>query len=1095
MKLSCPACLRDVDFGFERPLFCPWCGKPLPPSSTGTLEPQSPAKQAIDGSTGPFGSDSSFDTSLPSTFVAEPTEAPQQEAVAQLSIGNYRILKRIGSGGMGTVYEGLDNASGRSVAIKIMKPGLAESSEAIQRFRQEGRLASLIAHPRCVFVFKADEEAGSPYIVMERMPGATLKDLVTQQGPLPPSVAVAKILDVIEGLIEAHKLGVIHRDVKPSNCFLLPDGRVKIGDFGLSKFVPQAWGQGAIRRQELTRSGVFLGTPLYASPEQIRGESVDFRTDVYSVAATLFFLLTGQAPHASSDPAQVVARIVSEPPPNPRSLRPDIPRALAAVVLKGLERQRDRRWQSMEEFREALQPFVAGSFKPAWRLPRLRAFLLDALVLLPIFLLIAQLTERLLPVSRLGWKFELVRDGLMAAVAMVYFGVSEAAFGQTIGKRLLRLKVRSIRWGHAASKRQTLIRVLVFFTFTLLAGRAVYFLTPFPWLGYLVNMIGVLVIVDTMRLGNHYRGLHDIASRTVVVQLPWPPRKPRLTIKNETPLRPRPRFIPERIGPFVIRGVVRIKLAETILAGDDPVLERQVWLTIHPAQLPATPAVRREITRPTRLRWLASGELQLPPEHWHEAALAWAVGSSAGRVDTLAWDAFLAGEGSPLAEAIPPKGLSWAEARPIVEELTEELTAGLADGTLPDELEPDYVWLRPQGTVILIGSTFAGGMEAPARRQKRALRFLGRVVRLLLEGSKADDCFGQPLAAPLPAHARKLLDPLVGVGPPHDSVEAFQRQLKETAAAPASMTVALRLSLLALTGLMLAPILLAMFIVGRYYREIEPTVRLTTQIHRAERTLRWLNDPVQARSLRTTLDSRELVALLPARGPLDFLVTERLAALLPSLFDDLVAALVKSRIQTQLEADRRSLQGLRRLLSLAFLPEVVNSLVELLRTPPSSPDEEGQYRLREIRAALLHAQGRDRDLSGEAVLSHWMQRIDPLFLAWGSIGGWLLLWTLVAALTRGGLSTWLMGLDLVRKDGRPAARWQAALRTLLAWLPIAILLGAAVLLQHDHPTWLVWPWVLWWLAVLLLGVYVIAALLGPERLLHDRLLGIQVLPR
>src|SRR5438552_1118271 len=128
------------------------------------------------------------------------------------------------------------------------------------------------AHPRCVFVYAADEDAGRPYIVMELMPGDTLHDLLEKRGPLPPAEAVAKILDVIDGLLEAHQLGVVHRDVKPSNCFLEADGRVKVGDFGLAKSL--------VTESHLTRTGAFLGTPLYASPEQVKRETVDAQTDV-----------------------------------------------------------------------------------------------------------------------------------------------------------------------------------------------------------------------------------------------------------------------------------------------------------------------------------------------------------------------------------------------------------------------------------------------------------------------------------------------------------------------------------------------------------------------------------------------------------------------------------------------------------------------------------------------------------------------------------------------------------------------------------------------------------------------------------------------
>src|SRR5205085_2009873 len=189
-----------------------------------------------------------------------------------------------------------------------------------------------LVHPRCVFVYAADEEAGRPYIVMELMPGQTLQDLVGEKGPLPVTDAVKKIMDVLEGLHEAHELGVVHRDVKPSNCFLEDDGRVKVGDFGLAKSL--------VSSAHLTRTGSFLGTPLYASPEQIRADPLTPQTDVYSLAATLYFLLTGKAPFQSGDAAATLARIVSDDPPSLRGVRPEVPEALDRVGFGGWARPR-----------------------------------------------------------------------------------------------------------------------------------------------------------------------------------------------------------------------------------------------------------------------------------------------------------------------------------------------------------------------------------------------------------------------------------------------------------------------------------------------------------------------------------------------------------------------------------------------------------------------------------------------------------------------------------------------------------------------------------------------------------------------------------
>src|SRR5262249_41725384 len=254
--------------------------------------------------------------------------------------------RKVGAGGMGSVYEAEDVKTGRRVALKLIAPEYAGSPEAVERFRQEGRLASMVAHPRCVFVIAVGEHAGRPYIVMELMSGDTLQDLVQREGPLPVDLALAKMLDVIDGLQAAHRLEVIHRDVKPSNCFLEADGRVKVGDFGLAKSL--------VQDGRLTKTGSFLGTPYFASPEQIRAEPVDAQTDVYAVAATLYYLLTGRPPFLGADVVATVALAAMEAPPPMRQFRQELDPALDRVVLRGLERDRSKRWADLESFRHAL---------------------------------------------------------------------------------------------------------------------------------------------------------------------------------------------------------------------------------------------------------------------------------------------------------------------------------------------------------------------------------------------------------------------------------------------------------------------------------------------------------------------------------------------------------------------------------------------------------------------------------------------------------------------------------------------------------------------------------------------------------------------
>ena len=236
MSLVCTRCSRTLEYSGDRPSFCAYCGQRLSDPSLDETTPYdskpNPARSGDDlGET-----------------VAHVAERPAVVPMPQ-RVGSYRLIRRLGSGGMGTVYEAVDERSGHRVALKLISPEFVASKDALDRFCQEGRLASMLEHPRCVFVLTADQdEQGRPYIVMELMPGATLQALVETHGRLPVADAIAKILDVIDGLQEAHQLGVVHRDVKPANCFLDGDGRVKVGDFGLSKSLTQDSGLTPLRR-------------------------------------------------------------------------------------------------------------------------------------------------------------------------------------------------------------------------------------------------------------------------------------------------------------------------------------------------------------------------------------------------------------------------------------------------------------------------------------------------------------------------------------------------------------------------------------------------------------------------------------------------------------------------------------------------------------------------------------------------------------------------------------------------------------------------------------------------------------------------------
>ena len=272
--------------------------------------------------------------------------------------GHYTIVRALGAGGMGAVYEAEDLESGRRVALKVLSHRL-DSPDARERFFREGRLAASINHPNSVYIFGTEEIGGTPVIAMELVSGGTLQERVRARGPLPTGEAVDCVLQIIEGLEAAQRIGILHRDVKPSNCYVGEDGAVKIGDFGLSIST-------AVRTEPaLTATGAFLGTPAFCSPEQLRGEELNARSDMYSVGATLFYLLTGRTPFDAPNMVQLLATVLEQRAPSPRKFRPEIPQGLAKAVLRCLEKQPGERFKSYADLARALTPYSSTAPTPA----------------------------------------------------------------------------------------------------------------------------------------------------------------------------------------------------------------------------------------------------------------------------------------------------------------------------------------------------------------------------------------------------------------------------------------------------------------------------------------------------------------------------------------------------------------------------------------------------------------------------------------------------------------------------------------------------------------------------------------------------------
>ncbi|ROR92057.1 Stk1 family PASTA domain-containing Ser/Thr kinase [Nocardioides aurantiacus] len=246
--------------------------------------------------------------------------------------GRYRLGARIARGGMATVHEAVDLRLDRPVAVKVMHEGLAADDEFVRRFQREARSAARLSDPHVTAVFDTGDDDGTLFLVMELVPGRTLRDLIRSEAPVQPARALALVEPVLSALAAAHRAGIVHRDVKPENVLLADDGRVKVADFGLSRAVNA-------ETQHSATGGVLIGTVSYLAPELVVDGTADARTDVYAAGVVLFELLTGSKPHQAENPIQVAYKHVHEDVPPPSSRVPGLPAYLDALVARATSRE------------------------------------------------------------------------------------------------------------------------------------------------------------------------------------------------------------------------------------------------------------------------------------------------------------------------------------------------------------------------------------------------------------------------------------------------------------------------------------------------------------------------------------------------------------------------------------------------------------------------------------------------------------------------------------------------------------------------------------------------------------------------------------
>jgi serine/threonine-protein kinase len=296
------------------------------------------------------------------------TPLAKGDLVGTVIAEKYKVLDRIGDGGMGQVYKAKHVLMKRIVAIKVLLPSLVSSGPALKRFQQEAEAASSLNHPNILTVFDFGvSENGLPYMVMDFLEGITMAQVLDEEGHLDLHEAVPIFIQCCAGLAHAHQKGVIHRDLKPSNVMLVDfDGQpnfVKIFDFGIAKLIPTEGDES----KHLTQTGDVFGSPLYMSPEQCGGKELDHRSDIYSLACVMYRCLTGCPPLAGSSLVECMYKHVNEMPPRFSDICPEysLPEAVEAIIFKAMAKSRDDRYSSMSELKEALEKFLAeGEQKP-----------------------------------------------------------------------------------------------------------------------------------------------------------------------------------------------------------------------------------------------------------------------------------------------------------------------------------------------------------------------------------------------------------------------------------------------------------------------------------------------------------------------------------------------------------------------------------------------------------------------------------------------------------------------------------------------------------------------------------------------------------